>query len=267
MRESDGHDVELQQEIERFTTQFTDRVTQAMDTLAQSDRPDVRQEALRKNLLYQSSAVEIATGQFPVVNLLDMIVFVRLCRAVLERHWIPTLYGEAGRPVLDAFTWADEDLDRTAARTLEPAQREQLAELVSSWLNDNPDQTRVEGIRLSDFASAAGSQAGRAKQAGGLLAGVRSATQTANQALLLSERALFLVQRLPFLWRMHARLAGQEMIGDALFLITEGPQAPVPRLKDGAQQLARKLTLGAGLFTGVSMLARWLAGLVQRARA
>ena len=86
--------LELQEALQRFTTQFADRVTQATEALERSSPPGVRDEALRKNLLYVSSALEIATGPDPWVNLLDMIVFVRLCRAVLERHWIPEVYGE-----------------------------------------------------------------------------------------------------------------------------------------------------------------------------
>ena len=40
-------DLELQQELERFTTQFTDRVTQATASLDRSPREAVRDEALR----------------------------------------------------------------------------------------------------------------------------------------------------------------------------------------------------------------------------
>ena len=85
---------ELQESLQRFTTQFADRITQAMDELERASPPGVRDEALRKNLLYVSSALEISTGPDPEVNLLDMFVFVRLCRTALERHWIPRFYRE-----------------------------------------------------------------------------------------------------------------------------------------------------------------------------
>src|SRR5262245_42986275 len=76
MMQSAVPEFELQQELQRFTTQFADRITQATDVLEQSPRAEVRDEALRKNLLYVSSAMEIATGPFPEVSLLDMIVFI-----------------------------------------------------------------------------------------------------------------------------------------------------------------------------------------------
>ena len=86
--------LELQEALQRFTTQFADRITQAMEALERSSPAGVRDEALRKNLLYVSSALEIATGPDPEVNLLDMIVFIHLSRAALEKHWIPVLYHQ-----------------------------------------------------------------------------------------------------------------------------------------------------------------------------
>src|SRR5690606_35884848 len=55
-------ELELQQEIQRFTTRFVDRITQGAEALQGSSRAAVRDAAMRKNLLYASSALEIATG-------------------------------------------------------------------------------------------------------------------------------------------------------------------------------------------------------------
>ena len=209
-------DLELQQELERFTTQFTERVTQATASLDRSPREEVRDEALRKNLLYVSSAIEIATGPYPEINILDMVVFIRLSRTVLERHWIPTLYGQDGLGLDEIFAKAESELSAIAAQALSPKQREELEVLVDAWLEDNPAQVRVEGVRLADFSSAAGSAAAeRAGQAKGLLSSVKVAARTANQAMLLSDRCLFLVHRLPSLWRLQARLGAREVLSDA----------------------------------------------------
>src|SRR5262249_19342516 len=150
---------ELQQELERFAMRFADRVTQATSALGRSPTPSVRDEALRKNLLYVSSATEIATGPFPDINLLDMMVFVHLSRAVLESHWIPDLFGAQGRDLGDVFARSEQELADIAAGTLSAFHREQLGALVNAWLAENPNQFRVEGIRLADFSSAAGSAA------------------------------------------------------------------------------------------------------------
>src|SRR5690349_4228558 len=97
-------ELELQQELQRFATAFIERITQATEALQRSSRAEVREEAMQKNLLYASSAIEIVTGASSAVNLLDMFMFLHLSRRVLETHWIPKLYGAQGAELDAAFT-------------------------------------------------------------------------------------------------------------------------------------------------------------------
>lgn len=259
-------DMELHQELQRFTTRFTDRITQAAETLERSSSPGVRDEALRKNLLYVSAAMEIATGPVAEVNLLDMIVFVRLSGRLVERHWIPEVYGERGAELAKAFATSDEELSDIAKQVLTVAQRDQLTALVNDWIADNPAQIRVEGVRLADFSAAAGRvEAERARQAKGLLSSMKTATKTANQALLLSERGLFLFHRLPFLWRLQARLGAREMLNDAVAQLTEGAQSPIAKVTRQARQLTRGAVLCAGLIGGAGILF-WLGSSLRSLR-
>ena len=220
-------ELELQQELQRFTARFLDRISQATSTLKEeAEHPNVFDEALRKSLLYASSASEIATGPAAAVNLLDMFVFIRLCRGALDDYWIPTLYGDQGGELSDVFAKADTEITDIAERALGPSQRAQLANLVTAWQADNPGMTRVEGVRLADFSAVAGTAAAdRALQARSLLSGVKVATQAANQAMLMAERAMFLVHRLPFLWRLQVRLGAREILGDSIARVTKGPAA------------------------------------------
>jgi hypothetical protein len=257
--------LEVQEALLRFTTQFADRVTQATETLERTSPPGIRDEALRKNILYVSSALEIAAGPEPDVNLLDMIVFIRLSRAVLERHWIPEVYGERGAALAEVFDRSERDLQAIAERALTPAQRAELGNVVDTWLEENPDQIRVEGVRLADFAAAAGSAASaRAGKAKGLLSSMTMASRAANQALLLAERGLFLVHRLPFLWRLHARLGARDIIADAVASLSEGPDAPITKVVGRTRHLARRGAVYAGVLLGLGGLL-WLSG--SRARA
>ncbi len=256
---------ELQQELQRFTTQLADRVTQATEILERSERPAVRDEALRKNLLYVSSAMEIATGPFAQINLLDMVVFVRLSRAALQRHWIPNLYREEGAELAEVFARSEREISDVAERALSDAQRRELSTIIDSWLAENPDQMRVEGVRLADFSTVAGKIASdRALKAKGLLSSVKTATQAANQALLLSERGMFLFHRLPFLWRLQARLAGREMMGDAITSLSEGPSAVVPRVTKQVVHLARRGALYVGLVGAAGALLLGIRSLARR---
>jgi hypothetical protein len=255
------HEMELQQELQRFTTQFTDRITQAMETLESAAPPGVRDEAMRKNLLYVSSAMEIAAGPVPEVNLLDMIVFVRLCRGVLERHWIPKVYGEQGAALAEVFNKSELELKAVADQALSPMQRTQLSSLVDAWLAENPGQVRVEGVRLADFSAAAGSAAAdRAIQSKGLLSSVKTASHAANQALLLSERAMFLLHRMPFLWRLQARLGAREIVSDSITSFSEGPEAPLQRMLRKARAITLQVLLYVALFAGLFLLLWWIIG-------
>jgi hypothetical protein len=234
-------ELELQEALQRFVTQFTDRIIQATEELEQSRRPAVRDQALPKNLYYVAAAIEIATGPIAEINLIDMIVFVRLSSAVLERHWIPELYGDAGASLAAVFARSDEELATLCGQALSSTQLAELDHIIETWLADNPDQVRVEGIRFADFAAAAaGAASERALQARGLLSSVKTVARAANQALVLSQRVLFLCNRMPFLWRLQARLGAREIVADAVTQLSDGPEAPIPRLRAEASHIVRR---------------------------
>ena len=250
--------LELQDALQRFTTQFADRVTQAMEGLERASQAAIRDEALRKNLLYVSSALEIASGLDPEVNLLDMIVFVHLSRAVLEKHWIPTLYRERGAEVAQVFARSEQELQALAEQALTRAQQAQLLNVVDTWLAENPHQIRVEGIRLADFAGMAGSAAAeRAMQTRGLLSSVSTASRAANQALLLTERGMFLLHRMPSVWRLQARLAARDTMSDVATQLFEGPDAPVAKMARRARKIAVQGAVFLGALAAVLVLL-WL---------
>jgi hypothetical protein len=258
--EPSAPELELQKELQRFATLFGDRITQATETLERVPRADVRDAALKKCLLYATSALEIATGSTSEINLLDMFVFIRLCRAAVDKHWVPTLYGEAGRELAEAFARSDEEITSIAGRTLGPARTTQLTELVDRWLAENPGQTRVESIRLTDFAAAAGAAAAdRALQVRGLLSSVRTATRAANEAMQLADRALFMFHRLPSLWRLQARVGAREVLGDSVTHLTRGPQSPVGQLTARVRSVAMIGAVFAGVLGGGALLL-WARG-------
>ena len=210
--------VELQQNVQRAATVFMDRVAQAGDQASERgiDTPR-RQQLMRHILLYNASALDIATGPFPELNTLDMLVFAMLCRSALVEHWIPQSLGDDGKPLLTALTELEADLWGIAPKILDQNEAQELRELVADWKRTNPGTFRVEGIRFQEFSEFAGKvETVRAGKARGLLRKVQAATQVADQALLMGERAFFVAHRLPFLIRLQARLGVQETISDSL---------------------------------------------------
>jgi hypothetical protein len=250
-------ELEVTQELQRFTTRFTERVAQATEVLERSPSQRVRDEALRKTLGYISSAIEIATGPYAEIDVLDMVVFVHLCRTVLDKHWIPTLYGDDGLELSDTFARSEAEISDIADRALGAARREDVSSMVDAWLADNPTQVRVEGIRLADFASGAARAASdRMLEARGILSSVKTATQAANEAMRLVERALFLLHRMPSVWRLQARLAAREILGDSIAQVSDGPDAPLVKLGHRAGQIAKTGAIATAL-VGIAGVLMW----------
>lgn len=200
---------ELQQDVQRFFGQFADRVTQASEQIELTRNPEL---VTRQSLLYLSSGLEIATQPIPEIALLDMIVFVILCRESLEQYWIPEVFKSQGYLLVEAFRRSEDDLWKVAAKVMTDSQKELLLSLIRQWRAENPKQRRVENVRLTDFSVVAGTiEAKRAEQSRGLLAGVSSAVDAADAAVLLADRAMFLAQRMPFLIRLQAVLGSMQI--------------------------------------------------------
>jgi hypothetical protein len=238
-------DTELQQLVHRQVAQFCERIAVALAPLEASPHRSVSDAAMQETLLYVSSAIDIATGPLPEVNLVDLLVFLRLCREALERHWVPEVFGPQGNEAVAVFSKSEDDLWRLAMPAINEGQRRELESLIDEWLAENPDQHRVEGVRLDDFARRAGRAGrGRAERARGLLSGIKSATQAADQALLLAERAMFLVNRMPFLWRLQARVASREILSDILGRLLEVPTAIANLALRAPTKLLHRVTAG-----------------------
>jgi hypothetical protein len=208
---------ELQEDLQRFSGQFTDRLTQGMyEAIGDTPADSTSNYAMRLGLVYEASALDIATEALPELGVLDMAVFLRLNRATLAEYWVPKVLGERGQPLLKAFEDSEKTFWPIVDKILRPEQKAKLIAGIDAWRRENPDQVRVEAVRFLDFSTQAGAVAStRAKDASGMLASVQAATVAADQAVLLGERGLFLATRMPFLLRLQARLGAREILGDA----------------------------------------------------
>jgi hypothetical protein len=238
-------DIELQQLVQRQASQFCERIAQTLAPLGESPHRVVSDTAMNEMLLYVSSVIDIATGPLPEVNLIDMLVFLRLCREIVERHWIPEVYGAEGAGVAAVFAKSEDDLWRAAEPVLHEPQRREIESLIAEWRAENPDQIRVEGMRLDDIAQRAGTSARRRQErTKGLLSTVKSATRAADQARLLAERGIFLLNRLPFLWRLQARMTAREIVSDLIARLLAFPTAIGDRVLSASNELLNRLGVG-----------------------
>ncbi|MFT3924745.1 MAG: hypothetical protein QM778_19580 [Myxococcales bacterium] len=209
-------EAELQQELQRFAGQFFDRSAWAMEKVYAELDADKQFLLMKRWLLYDSSMLDIVSGKSPLVNLLDLLVFMELTRSKFESYWMPDVFGPPSEPVLAALKRSEAEIWGLGEELLSPAQVTRLHGLIAQWQAENPGQERVEMVRLAEFSRTAGTQATEQHADAGLLGGVQSVTRTADEAVLLGERAMFFAQRAPFLIRIQARIGAAEVTQDGV---------------------------------------------------
>lgn len=207
---------ELQQEIQRFSGTFIDRITQA-SYLVETAKPDLEIVLLRRKLLYSSSIIEIASGEVPEANLLDMITFINLSLDRLNGYWKNEVFGSSVTPLVEAFSDSARDVNRIASQVMSDKQLELFGEIINAWKVENPDLVLVERVRLTEISAIEGAQKKLNNQkAQGLLKSVKGAVAAADEGVLLANRAFFMAQHMPTLFRMQARIGAQEVLADSL---------------------------------------------------
>jgi hypothetical protein len=202
---------ELQDDLMRFEGRFSSRLISAFRPLMESPHADVRLRASRDTLAFMTSALDIAVGSSPEVDLLDMVTLVSLGRDAMTRRWSVPAYGDAGRAVADAFDGAHDDISAIASRVMPEEVQTELRQVVADWQRENSDQQEVATVRLSAYAKY---RPGSTTKNAGIFSLLRGATQTADTAVLLGDRALYATQRLPYLVRLHVTIAIRETISD-----------------------------------------------------
>jgi hypothetical protein len=190
---------ELDDHIRRFSDRYYTRVALAVDLiLAQSELDQQMRTYLQGwRTIAQATAVDIAIGPNPVTNLFDMMVLTTLGRMVIEDYWIPEVFGDQGRPLVDSAVILEEDIWTVADDVLSPEQKEDLLFLVTEWHENNPDQVYPWLIRMSEFSGQRAAALEAVKQSGGLLKEVARARETAEELQAFGERVLFYLQRAP----------------------------------------------------------------------
>jgi len=196
---------EVRTRIQRFADRYAEGMAWPLDSLAaRATRLEVRRAAMDQALAYASAAYMIASDPEPGVALLDLLVFVSLVRTSLEDFWVPQVYGEAGRGVLEAARQFEEEALAGSRQVLSAEQVEQMRAWVREWRAANPDRQYVEWVRFAELASHLEEK--QEQRAAGLVADVRRATAAADEALELARSLTYYLQRAPFLFDRHVVL-------------------------------------------------------------
>lgn len=216
--------IALQEKLQRFVGRFEDRVGQASYFLEQKFKSKTYL-IIRQQLVYFSSAIEIATGPSPGVNLLDMLTFIRLSGDRVESYWMKEHYHDEGKELLKIFRTSESELWEIAQRYTTSAQRTMILRAWEDWKKANPELVLVERVRLS----AAGGirqeeELHKLEGMSGVLKSMKEALSTADETYLLGNRALFYSQRLPTLIRLESRLASMQILEDSLSTVARSKE-------------------------------------------
>jgi hypothetical protein len=198
---------ELRHEIMRFAGRSAERVDDAYFKLEESFKtPKARRAALENSAAYVTSILDIAIGPNPEVNMLDMVVFVTLTQIVVEEYWVPKVFGDEAKILVEVFRSIEAEIWSIAGKVLTPPQQQELRDSIRQWRDRDPDRVFVEAVRFGDFTWFMGeSELAKAQEGGGFL-GVKGVTREVSETRMLAERAMFYAQRVPWITRSMVRL-------------------------------------------------------------
>jgi hypothetical protein len=236
-------------------------IAQAADELRQrTKRDEVIDWALQQRVATATACFTNATGPNGFVGLLDMLVYVTLKREAMERYWIPTLVHEEGQLMLEAMRRGERDVWASGARVLTGAQLRELRIVIRSWQEANPTQFYVSHIRFTDFAHSMGIHSGspQVKIPGSVfgliyadpLAGLDPVARELQEYRALTERMVYLFNRMPLLLSMHVELASRNATGTPQMVRfvdnTEKFAESTKRFADATTRVAEATTRAAG---------------------
>lgn len=205
---------QVQAVVLNFADLYVMSVWQTLDEIKNSTAdPKMRMNLQSFKVLTNTNAMTIAAGRNSAVNLLDMVVFVSLGRYATENYYIPKMLGSQGEPLVKILRKLEKEIWQISSRVLSPDQQETLRGLIDEWIAVNPEQFYTGAIRLSDSAEIQGISRASQMQAGTLLADVGKAVTVAEEGLLVSERVMFYVERLPRITTMQTELLLDQIAG------------------------------------------------------
>lgn len=235
--------VELQLQVQRFADDYSAQTATAVEEYARRVGTDTAHaQALQWKLAAASAAVGIASGPQPTANLLDLVALATLNRAVIEDRRASSPEGPALQPWFATSRMLETNAWDLAARNLTPAQAGELREAIAQWQRANPLSPNLFAARPSEFAAMV--KTVRSKGASptsvfslvGLdpTAGLDPAVQEVTRTRLLAERALYTLQRMPYLLRWQTELLVDQVARQPGVLLALSNSV---RLADGMERI------------------------------
>jgi len=260
--------LQLQLAVMRFADEYAARINAQVLAFQQAtDDPGERLESQGWLVSQATAAFTIAAGPNPELNAIDMLVFSKLSRMVIEDRWVGELYGARAQPLLDEHRALERRIWDYASVLLSEAQTDELRSSIGAWHRKNPLGRAVPFIHLEDFAFATSeTRPGSASSTSifsflGIdpLSNLDPAVRELAQSRQLAERAVYYGQRAPKLISMETqRLAFEFAVApesvrviDSIAQIGGAAQATSDLAADLPRLLAEERAAAIEQLTGV----------------
>jgi hypothetical protein len=207
--------VDLQEELLRSADIFLVGVTTSAENLRRDGAPISQVDLQTLKISYTTTILALATGPNAIANLLDMVVLITRSRMMVEAYWLPEVYGESARPLLETCRETETQLWQLATPLLTATQQEELRQTIQILhQQDRNSQTLLPTQALNFVTGVAKvSQKKRYEPSSVFslfmldpLSGLDPATRELAETRLFAERALFIAQRMPNLLRWEMEL-------------------------------------------------------------
>jgi hypothetical protein len=211
----------LQVKLQRFSDEYSSRTIAALNYYAgQAGTPEARSEALQWKVSVASAALTIATGENPQANLLDLVALAVITRVALEGFVPRSPHSAALQPWLEVSRSLETDAWNLAGEVLSLDQQTELRDSIQRWWETNPSSHLGFFARPEEFSSLIRQTHHEEPRQGSVFAlvgldptaGLDPAVREVTRTRLFAERAMFMMQRMPFLIRWHTELLVDELL-------------------------------------------------------
>ena len=209
----------LQVELQRFADEFAGRTVAALEDYASlAGTDEARRQVLHWKISVGAAAVTIATGPNPQANLLDFVALASATRTALER--VQGTNTAAIEPWLEVSRSLEASAWSLAAGVFSAEQIQEIRDAMRRWWESNPEGHMTFFARPEEFSSLIRKSGQEGTRPGSVFAmvgldptaGLDPAVREVTRTRLFAERAMYMVQRMPFLVRWQVELLTDELL-------------------------------------------------------
>lgn len=240
----------LQLELQRAADEYTALTAGGVDEYAKRvGTPEAHLDALRWKIATMMAVVSFASGPNPRSGLLDFLAQSTIVRTALEDAVRQSTNRVAFEPWLEISRGLETNVWRMARGVLTADQQQELQEAAGRWWVENRSLQSGFFARLGEFGSISRHAPERSDRSGSVfslvgldpMAGLDPAVREVTRTRLFAERAMFTLQRMPFLVRWQAELLAHEVIPEERIDRILGTTDRISRAAESTSQTVAQL--------------------------